>query len=189
MLLPKRDYHSLLFAVTFFIYLFFYLFFIDRTFIWYLNLPFVLLLIASFRNLEKIKLKTVKILLLIFIFSGVFSNLYSHINDKKFVASSMLGYENIPNSVSAINQLNETVNVLERILLENNKKNTVYWNPNLFTPRNGVTYNGDFYIRELWGVGELESLLDEDYVYVTNEILSLNNINKFKIFNYIIYYK
>ena len=37
----KRDYHSLLFAVTFFIYLFFYLFFIDRTFIWYLNLPFV----------------------------------------------------------------------------------------------------------------------------------------------------
>ena len=85
----------------------------------------------------------------------------------------MLGYENVPNSVSAINQLNETVNVLERILLENNKKNTVYWNPNLFIPRNGVTYNGDFYIRELWGVGELESLLDEDYVYVTNEILSL----------------
>ena len=185
----KRDYHSLLFAVTFFTYLFFYLFFIDRTFIWYLNLPFVLLLIASFRNLEKIKFKTVKILLLIFIFSGVFSNLYSHINDKKFVANSMLGYENVPNSVSAINQLNETVNVLERILFENNKKNTVYWNPNLFIPRNGVTYNGDFYIRELWGVGELESLLDEDYVYVTNEILSLKNIKQFKAFNYIIYYK
>ena len=52
----------------------------------------------SFRNLERIKFKTIKILLLIFIFSGVFSNLYSHINDKKFVANSMLGYENVPNN-------------------------------------------------------------------------------------------
>ena len=101
----------------------------------------------------------------------------------------MLGYENIPNSATAINQLTETIDVLEGILYKNNKKSTVYWNPNLFIPRNGITYTGDFYIRELWGVGELESLLDEDYVYVTNEILSSKNIKQFKVFNYIIYYK
>ena len=52
-------------------------------------------------------------------------------------------------------------------------KRTPFIESKLFIPRNGVTYNGDFYIIELWGVGEIESLLDEDYVYVTNEILSL----------------
>ena len=66
---------------------------------------------------------------------------------------------------------------------------TVYWNPNLFIPRNGVTYNEDFFIREYWDSKEINEILNESDIYVTYENIQIDGVNKKEAGSYILYYK
>ena len=65
----------------------------------------------------------------------------------------------------------------------------VYWDPNLFIPRNGVTYDERFYIREYWDSREIIEILDYSDIYVTYENFQVDGINKKEVGNYILYYK
>jgi len=189
----KEDTYSLLFIVIFIIYMLLYMFLIERQFIWYINLPFVFLVLAIYRNLEKINLKdSLIIFFLIFIsISGLTNNLYEHNKEKEFIANHEYGYAGIVSVEEAINGVNKTVNEIKKIYTsnENLKIEIVYWDPNLFIPRNGVTYDEKFYIREYWDSKDIVEILDESDIYVTYENIQISGINKKEVGNYILYYK
>ena len=118
------------------------------------------------------------------------SNIQVHYENKSFQANYKLGYQQIDNKDSAINLVNEIVKQIEIIYSEEDfkDKNIVYWNPNLFIPRNKVTYLSNFEVREYWGSENLEIILNEADFYVTNTDLYLDNVNKIKINNYFIFF-
>ena len=181
-----------LFLMIFYFYMFFYMFFIERQFIWYITVPFLFLTITVFRNID-MKRKLDKIFsfnLILFLILGNLSNIQVHYESKSFQANYKLGYQQIENKDSAINLVNEIVKQIEIIYSEEESKdkNIVYWNPNLFIPRNKVTYLSNFEVREYWGSENLEKILNEADFYVTNTDLYLDNVNKIKINNYYIFF-
>ena len=185
-----EDEISVLFIVSFFTYFIFYLFFIERSFIWYLNFPFVLLVISIFRNVKKNSSNRLIIILILLVLGGLVGNINRHSSDKKFVANYELGYENISSSEDAILQIDLVISKLHDLYEENPQfdKKLVFWNPNLFLPRQGVTYSNSFYVREKWGSNIDEILLTSDF-YVTNENIDSVNVKSESIGNYIIYFK
>lgn len=188
--LNAEDEISVLFIVSFFTYFIFYLFFIERSFIWYLNFPFILLVISIFRNVKKNSSNRLIIILILLVLGGLVGNINRHYSDKKFVANYELGYENISSSEDAILQIDLVINKLQDLYEENPQfdKKLVFWNPNLFLPRQGVTYSNSFYVRESWGGNIDEILLTSDF-YVTNENIDSINVKSESIGNYIIYFK
>ena len=188
--LNAEDEISVLFIVSFFTYFIFYLFFIERSFIWYLNFPFVLLVISIFRNVKKNSSNRLIIILILLVLGGLVGNINRHYSDKKFVANYELGYENISSSEDAILQIDLVISKLQDLYEENPQfdKKLVFWNPNLFLPRQGVTYSNSFYVRESWGSNIDEILLTSDF-YVTNENIDSINVKSESIGNYIIYFK
>ncbi len=188
--LNAEDEISVLFIVSFFTYFIFYLFFIERSFIWYLNFPFVLLVISIFRNVKKNSSNRLIIILILLVLGGLVGNINRHYSDKKFVANYELGYENISSSEDAILQIDLVISKLQDLYEENPQfdKKLVFWNPNLFLPRQGVTYSNSFYVRENWGSNIDEILLTSDF-YVTNENIDSINVKSESIGNYIIYFK
>jgi hypothetical protein len=188
--LNAEDEISVLFIVSFFTYFIFYLFFIERSFIWYLNFPFILLVISIFRNVKKNSSNRLIIILILLVLGGLVGNINRHYSDKKFVANYELGYENISSSEDAILQIDLVINKLQDLYEENPQfdKKLVFWNPNLFLPRQGVTYSNTFYVRENWGSNIDEILLTSDF-YVTNENIDSINVKSESIGNYIIYFK
>ena len=188
--LNAEDEISVLFIVSFFTYFIFYLFFIERSFIWYLNFPFILLVISIFRNVKKNSSNRLIIILILLVLGGLVGNINRHYSDKKFVANYELGYENISSSEDAILQIDLVISKLQDLYEENPQfdKKLVFWNPNLFLPRQGVTYSNSFYVRESWGGNIDEILLTSDF-YVTNENIDSINVKSESIGNYIIYFK
>ena len=181
-----------LFLMIFYFYMFFYMFFIERQFIWYLTVPVLFLTITVFRDID-MKRKLDKIFsfnLILFLILGNLSNIQVHYESKSFQANYKLGYQQIDNKDSAINLVNEIVKQIEIIYSEEDSKdkNIVYWNPNLFIPRNKVTYSSHFEVREYWGSENLEKILNEADFYVTNTDLYLDNVNKIKINNFYIFF-
>tara|TARA_B100000902_G_C27285255_1_gene904045 strand:- start:202 stop:1728 length:1527 start_codon:yes stop_codon:yes gene_type:complete len=189
----KEDTYSLLFISIFIIYILFYMFLIERQFIWYINLPFIFLVLAIYRNLEKINLKDNLIIFFLMFISifGLTNNLYEHNKEKAFTANHDYGYAGIVTVDEAIDGINKTVAEIKKIYTsnENLKFEIVYWDPNLFIPRNGVTYDEKFYIREYWDSREIIEILDYSDIYVTYENFQVDGINKKEIGNYILYYK
>jgi len=181
-----------LFLIIFYFYMFLYMFFIERQFIWYITVPFLFLTITVFRKIEmKKKLdKIFSLNLILLLILGNLSNIQVHNENKSFQANYKLGYQQIENKDSAINLVNEIVKQIEIIYSEEESKdkNIVYWNPNLFIPRNKVTYLSNFEVREYWGSENLEKILNEADFYVTNTDLYLDNVNKIKINNYYIFF-
>ena len=189
----KKDSYSLLFISIFIIYMLFYMFLIERQFIWYINLPFIFLVLAIYRNLEKVNLKDnlVIFFLILTSFSGLANNLFEHNKEKKFIPNHEYGYAGIISVDEAINGVDKTVDEIKKIYMSNENLNfkTVYWNPNLFIPRNGVTYNEDFFIREYWDSKEINEILNESDIYVTYENIQIDGVNKKEVGSYILYYK
>ena len=72
----------------------------------------------------------------------------------------------------------------------NLNKNLVYWHPDLIQPRNKVTYDGEFYVREYWGdKNNVSFALSEADVFVTyTNYETQPNIRKLKIDNFYIYF-
>jgi len=189
--LNAKDEISVLFIVSFFTYFIFYLFFIERSFIWYLNFPFVLLVISIFRNVKKNSSSKLIIVFVLTIIGGLVGNIDRHYSDKKFVANYELGYENVSNPEDVILQIDLVINRLQDLYEENPQfdKKLVFWNPNLFIPRKGVTYSNNFYVREKWGNSDIDEILLTSDFYVTNENIDSINVKSESIDNYIIYFK
>ena len=174
----------------------FYFLFIERQFDFYLTLPFLILLVSFFMNidylLEQKKLKYILLIPVIVFFTiGIYSNLELNFKNKILSTSQELGYENISDQEDAKLLTNEVLNNIEMILSGDTSQDSyiVLWNPNLFMPRNGVTYNSNFYVRENWEHDNLDKILLRSQIFVTNQNFDQSGIKKTKFKNFYIYTK
>lgn len=185
--------YSKLFLVIFLFYIIFYMFFIERQFLWYITTPFIFLTLIVFMDYES-NSKNIKVSTLIFLLGlviGNISNISEHYNNKVFIANYKLGYEEINTEEQALELVGEVLFRIKSIYQQEKllDKNKVLWNPNLFIPRNEVTYIDHFYTREYWGPDDLNIILSEADVYVTNEDLPSLSFNKVNVKNYYLFYK
>jgi len=189
----SKQHLTMVFLITSIMYLIFYFFFIDRQFEWYLTFPFLLLLISLFKNIENfIKVNSLLLsFIFIFISFGTFSNLELNFENKLFAAPNNLGYQNIDNQEDAKLLVDEVIKTIETSLKEQEEQDSyvVFWNPNLFIPRNGVTYNANFYVRESWDNDNLNKILEEADFFVSDQEFNQQNIVKLKVENFYIYQK
>lgn len=192
----KRDVLAQLIVIISFLYLVFYFFYIERQFIHYLSLPLSLLALSLIKTLE-MTVSRVKFIiyfaLTILLLTGLFSNAARHIEDKNFNANYRFGYTDIYTPEDAKKLTDSVVFEIINIYKFNPSlsKNLVGWHPDLFVPRNGVTYNDNFYIREYWGSKDNvdEALTDYD-IFVTYTDYKVDElIKKRKIQNIYIYFK
>ena len=173
--------------------MFFYMFFIERQFSWDITTPFIFLSMTLLINLdsERFLLKKFSILFCLLLIIGNFSNIHSHHENKLFSANYKLGYTQITNEKEAIFLVDDVLNSIKELYLENESldKNVVLWNPNLFIPRNKVTYFSNFFVREYWGQDDLNLILSEADIFVTNEPISSSGFKQLKVNNYYLFYK
>tara|TARA_A100001015_G_scaffold49707_1_gene54840 strand:- start:751 stop:1077 length:327 start_codon:yes stop_codon:yes gene_type:complete len=89
-----------------------------------------------------------------------------------------------------ISSINMVVDRLED-LYENKETefNVVYWDPSIGMPRNNVTYQGQFDVRENWEGHDLDYILEFSDFYVTKNDLNFDKYNKFTEKDYFIYTK
>ena len=194
--LKNKEYLSAVFLSTSTLYLMFYFLFIERQFDFYLTLPFLILLVSFFMNidylLEQKKLKYILLIPVIVFFTiGIYSNLELNFKNKILSSSQELGYENISHQEDAKLLTNEVLNNIEIILSGDTSRDSyiVLWNPNLFMPRNGVTYNSNFYVRENWENDNLDKILSRSQIFISYQNFDQPGINKTKFKNYYIYTK
>ena len=138
-------------------YFLFYLFLIERQYIWYLTLPLTLYLLLWFGLIAKTKHSMVRksVLSIIIVFSlfGSVSNISNLIEQKKFNANSRYGYVGIESVEDVVSQINNVHSIIKTLYIQNDHltTNVIYWHPDLFIPRNKVTYDSFYYVREYWG--------------------------------------
>lgn len=170
-------------------YLLFYLFFIERQFIWYLFTPFMFIFLYYLKEFDYFsKFKNMYFLIILFLFLGFASNLSTFNKEKNFTANFKAGYENIISESDAINLVEEVLLEVEKIYIEKDYENSiVYWDPELFIPRNKVTYDKNFYVREFWG--NQNEVFENANIFVTNKNLNFEGVSRKKVKNYIIYFK
>ena len=91
---------------------------------------------------------------------GAQSNSFIFIEQKKFRANGDYGYQGIDSPVVAEKQIQKIIQIIENIYKNNDQlnNNLVYWNPNLFMPRNHVTYES-FFILENIGVTKIRQYM------------------------------
>ncbi len=192
-ILTSNDKLSIYFFVIFIIYVLFYFGFIERQYTHYLHLPFSILLIGYFRTLN-LKPRPVLPLLIVIFFGiiGSFTNITKFMSDVNFDANSRYGYESISDQNDAKVLVDDVIKSLEFIYSENFhlNKNLVYWHPDLFVPRNRVTYDSSFFVREYWGEKDfVETAITDADIYVTYTDYEVgDSIEKRKIKNIYIYY-
>lgn len=178
-------------------YFLFYFFLIERQYIWYLTLPLTLYLLIWFEVIDKTRhyLVRVTVLSFIIIFSlfGFVSNISNSIEQKKFTANSRFGYVGIESVDDVVSQINRVHSVIETLYVQNDHltSNIIYWHPDLFIPRNKVTYDSFYYVREYWGSKDspLSALENADmFVTYTNYGIGVD-YEVFQIENLYIYFK
>lgn len=184
---------AVLLLISSLIYFLFYFLFIERQFSWYITFPFMLLHLSLFMNFENIfsgkKFYFIFIPFYLFICIGIYSNLNSNMNSRLFATPNNLGYTDIETKDEAIKLVNDTLTLIEEDLAKksSNITNVVLWDPNLYLPRNGITYNSNFFVRENWNNQEINELLNIAEYVVTYENLNSSTFKKVKIKNYYIY--
>lgn len=180
-------------------YLFFYFLFIERQYTHYLHLPLSLLVLSIFRNFEVTEInysgKILTFVFILFVILGTFSNYERFVAEKNFNANDRYGYTNINNEIDAVKLVDNIVKEINNIY-KNNKnlnKNLVYWHPNLFIPRNGITYSELFFVREYWGSKSKPSdaLIEADIFVTYTDYKNYESelIDKINIENIYIYFK
>ena len=174
-------------------YIFFYFFFIERAWTHYLHLPFSLLLIAFLRVYKKRKNSLIPVALIILFASiGNISNMDRFLNDKTFNMNDRLNYVSVETQDDAQKLIDKIIIEIKSIYKENQhlNKNLVYWHPDLITPRNKVTYNENFYVREYWGdKNTVYIAIEESDIFVTYTDYEISDsIVKKNIENFYIYY-
>ena len=174
-------------------YIFFYFFFIERAWTHYLHLPFSLLLIAFLRVFKKRNISFIpSILIIIFASIGNISNIDRFLNDKTFNMNDRLDYVSVNTQDDAKKLVSKIVNEIKLIYNQNLhlNKNLVYWHPDLITPRNKVTYDENFYVREYWGdKNKVNFAIEEADIFVTYTDYEItDSVVKTNIENFYIYY-
>ena len=115
-----------------------------------------------------------------------------YLNDTTFFMNERLDYVDVVTQKDAENLVNEVINEIKLIYEKNDhlNKNLVYWHPDLITPRNKVTYNEEFYVREYWGnKDEVSFAIEEADIFVTyTDYTITDNVVKTQIKNFYIYY-
>ena len=181
----------LLFIFSF--YILFYFFFIERAWTHYLHLPFCLLLIAFFRVFKKRNIPLVPtIFIILFGLIGNASNIDRFLNDKTFNMNDRLDYVSVETQNDAKILVSKIVNEIKVIYDQNQhlNKNLVYWHPDLITPRNKVTYDENFFVREYWGdKNKVNFAIEEADIFVTYTDYEItDSVVKTNIENFYIYY-
>lgn len=174
-------------------YFLFYFGFIERQYTHYLHLPIALLLISYFRTINHKNLKYSTLLIVLFFgIIGNLTNLDRFLNDTQFNANVRYGYEDVATVTDAEELVSSVVSELKAIYSLNPhlKKNLVNWHPDLFLPRNRVTFSDNFFVREYWGNKEtVYFAINEADIYVTYTDYEVEEtVSKSKIKNYFIYY-
>lgn len=174
-------------------YFLFYFGFIERQYTHYLHLPIALLIISYFRTLDFKNLQSsTLVIILFFAIIGNLTNLQKFLADTEFNANYRYGYENISTVSDAEGLVSSVINELKVIygLNPHLEKNLVYWHPDLFLPRNRVTFKDDFFVREYWGNKEsINFAINEADIYVTyTDYEVAKSISKSKVGNYFIYF-
>lgn len=192
-ILNSSDNLSKYLLVIFCLYIFFYFFFIERAWTWYLHLPFTLLLIAFLRSLREKKNKFIPLLLIFLVGCvGNISNLDRYLNDTQYRANDRLAYVDIETVEDAEDLVNEVINEIKIIYSLNDylDKKIVFWHPELLLPRNRVTYNDDFFVREYWGNKDVvDYALEESDIFVTfSDYKVESSVTKIQVRNFYIYY-
>jgi hypothetical protein len=153
------------YLISFFITSFFILLNVERIWIYYLYVPtlFLLFYIFSLSEIKNFSSRILAVLLIIMSLSG----LNTH-------------YEKITNTYFAIDEIKEgtmfeTIAFIQDEYLVGNKVySVVYWDPDFYFPRQGVTYEYEFKVLENWEEGiQLQPLYSKVDFIVTK--------NKFKI--------
>ena len=123
---------------------------------------------------------------------GNLTNLEKFKDDVEFNANYRYGYSNILTVADAQDLVSSVVSELNLIYQLNPhlEKNLVYWHPDLFLPRNNVTYKDKFFVREYWGNKDtVDYAISEADVYVTYTDYEVSKlVYKSKVENYFIYY-
>ena len=160
-------------------------------------MPLTLYLLIWFEVIDKTRhyLVRVTVLSFIIIFSlfGFVSNISNSIEQKKFTANSRIGYVGIESVDDVVSQINRVHSVIETLYVQNDHltSNIIYWHPDLFIPRNKVTYDSFYYVREYWGSKDspLSALENADmFVTYTNYGIGVD-YEVFQIENLYIYFK
>ncbi len=189
----SNDKLSKYFLLIFLVYIIFYFGFIERQYTHYLHLPIAILLIAYLRVL-KLNEKNILPMIIILAFGiiGNLSNFSRFTSDIRFDANDRYGYESIVEPGDAKNLVDKVIQSVEKIYDSNEhlNQNLVFWHPDLFVPRNKVTYESKFFVREYWGDKNfVDSAIREADIYVTYTDYEVSNkINKIKIENIFIYF-
>lgn len=142
---------------------------VERIWIYYLCIPsiFLLFYIFTLDDAKKFSTRLLAVLLLIFSLNG----LNTH-------------FEKISNSYFSIDEVQEKT-MYETIAFIQNEYfaresvyNVVYWDPDFYFPRQGVTYKGDFKVLENWnGEMQLQPLFSEVDFIVTKNKFKIEDIN------------
>ena len=156
-------------------------------------MPIALLLISYFRTINHKNLKYSTLLIVLFFgIIGNLTNLDRFLNDTQFNANVRYGYEDVATVTDAEELVSSVVSELKEIYSQNPHltKNLVTWHPDLFLPRNRVTYSDNFFVREYWGNKEtVYFAINEADIYVTYTDYEVEEtVSKSKIKNYFIYY-
>jgi len=157
------------YLVSFVISSWFILMNVERIWIYYLCIPSIFLLFYMFTldNVKKFSTRLLAVLLLIFSLNGLSTH-----------------FEKISNSYVSIDEVKEKT-MYETITFIQNEYfarervyKLVYWDPDFYFPRQGVTYKGDFKVLENWnGEMQLQPLFSEVDFIVTKDKFKIEDIN------------
>ena len=167
-ILRKRSKETNYYLVSFVITSFFILLNVERIWIYYLYVPtlFLLFYIFSLSEIKNFSSRLLTVLLLIISLSG----LNTH-------------YEKISNTYFAIDVIKEATMfetiafIQDEYLVGENVYNLVYWDPDFYFPRQGVTYEDKFKILENWEEGiQLQPLYSKvDFIVTKNKFNITDN--------------
>lgn len=174
-------------------YFLFYFGFIERQYTHYLHLPLSLLIISFMRVVAIKNYKNIAFGILVVIgLVGSFTNIDRFNKDVEFNPNFRYGYDSINNVSDAEKLVTKVVNELSTIYSSNNhlNKNLVYWHPDLYMPRNNITYIDSFFVREYWGNKDaVDFAINDADIFVTYTDYEISeNVVKSNIENYFIYY-
>ena len=177
-LISKKDYLIALLSLSGLIHLLFIFISVERQWKVYLNFSFIFIFVGIFYFILNCT-KKATVLLIIFYFLIVPIN-YLHVSDQfqNFSTKPSRDLIIIPDVINLIENLYE-----QKVEINN----LVLWDPSLGMPRNKVTYNSFFYVRENWEGSDLEIILKKSDFYVTKEKIASENYKIYKVQDFYIY--
>ena len=178
LLFKKKEHMLTLVTLIGLTHLIFIIISVQRQWILYLNYSFIFILIGIFYYLNKYSKNKylVQLIFLMILVPNGFIKINSSIDAKSPYPSEDIN--NIPEVIQEIETLYKT---------RSENYNLVFWDPSFGMPRNKVTYNSFFDVRENWEGHELDYILENSDFYVTKNEIKSERYNSYKVQDYFIY--